>query len=38
MRGDPQALDRKTLLTFLYKFARGEWVGIPAARDAYCHV
>lgn len=35
MRDDPRALDRKTLLlTFLYKFARHEWVGISAAWDA----
>ena len=32
MRDDPRALDRKTiLLTFLYKFARHEYVGISAA-------
>ena len=32
MRDDPQTLDRKTLLlTFLYKFARHEYVGISAA-------
>jgi hypothetical protein len=32
MQDDPQALDRKTLLlTFLYKFARHEYVGISAA-------
>jgi hypothetical protein len=31
---DPQQIDRKTrLLTFLYKFARHEWVGISAAWD-----
>jgi hypothetical protein len=31
---DPRALDRATLfLTFLYKFARHEWVGISAAWD-----
>jgi hypothetical protein len=35
MQDDPQTLDRKTLLlTFLYKFARHEWVGISAAWDA----
>src|SRR2546425_5438645 len=34
MRDDPQSLDRRTLLlTFLYKFARHEWVGISAAWD-----
>jgi hypothetical protein len=34
MRVDPRSLDRKTLLfTFLYKFARHEWVGISAAWD-----
>jgi hypothetical protein len=34
MRDDPRALDRKTLLlTFLYKFARHEYVGISAAWD-----
>jgi len=34
MRDDPRALDRTTLLlTFLYKFARHEWVGISAAWD-----
>lgn len=32
MQDDPQTLDRKTLLlTFLYKFARHEFVGISAA-------
>ena len=32
MQDDPQTLDRKTLLlTFLYKFARHEYVGISAA-------
>jgi hypothetical protein len=32
MRDDPATLDPKTLLlTFLYKFARHEWVGISAA-------
>lgn len=32
MQDDPQTLDRKTLLlTFLYKFARHEYVGICAA-------
>jgi len=35
MRDDPRTLDRTTLLlTFLYKFARHEWVGISAAWDA----
>ena len=34
MQDDPRTLDRKTLLlTFLYKFARHEWVGISAAWD-----
>jgi hypothetical protein len=34
MRDDPRSLDRRTLLlTFLYKFARHEWVGISAAWD-----
>jgi hypothetical protein len=34
MQDDPRRLDRKTLLlTFLYKFARHEWVGISAAWD-----
>src|SRR5436190_5341249 len=34
MRDDPRTLDRKTLLlTFLYKFARHEYVGISAAWD-----
>jgi len=34
MRDDPRMLDRKTLLlTFLYKFARHEYVGISAAWD-----
>src|SRR5262245_39105022 len=34
LRVDPRALDRTTLLlTFLYKFARHEWVGISAAWD-----
>ena len=34
MRDDPRSLDRKTLLlTFLYKFARHEYVGISAAWD-----
>lgn len=34
MQDDPQTLDRKTLLlTFLYKFARHEYVGISAAWD-----
>ena len=32
MQDDPRTLDRKTLLlTFLYKFARHEFVGISAA-------
>jgi hypothetical protein len=35
MRDDPRTLDRKTLLlTFLYKFARHEFVGITAAWEA----
>ena len=34
MKDDPATLDRKTLLlTFIYKFARHEWVGISAAWD-----
>ena len=34
LQDDPGSLDRKTLLlTFLYKFARHEWVGISAAWD-----
>jgi hypothetical protein len=34
MADDPETLDLKTrLLTFLYKFARHEWVGITAAWD-----
>ena len=34
MRDDPRTLDRRTLLlTFLYKFAWHEWVGICAAWD-----
>ncbi len=34
MVDDPKTFDRKTLLlTFLYKFARHEWVGISAAWD-----
>jgi hypothetical protein len=34
MRDDPRQLDRRTLLlTFLYKFARHEWIGISAAWD-----
>jgi hypothetical protein len=34
MRDDPRVLDVKTrFLTFLYKFARHEWVGITAAWD-----
>jgi hypothetical protein len=32
LKDDPRGFDRKTLLlTFLYKFARQEWVGISAA-------
>jgi hypothetical protein len=35
MRDDLRTLDRPTLLlTFLYKFARHEWVGISAAWDS----
>jgi hypothetical protein len=35
MRDDPRTLDRETLLlTFLYKFARHEWVGISTAWEA----
>ena len=35
MQDDPRTLDRKTLLlTFLYKFARHEFVGISAAWNA----
>lgn len=35
LQEDPRQLDAKTLLfTFLYKFARHEWVGISAAWDA----
>ena len=35
MQDDPRTLDRKTLLlTFLYKFARHEWVGISSAWEA----
>src|SRR2546427_3040483 len=35
MQDDPRSLDRRTLLlTFLYKFARHEWIGISAAWDA----
>jgi hypothetical protein len=35
MQDDPQSLDRKTLLlTFLYKFARHEYVGIVGAWEA----
>src|SRR5262245_21976362 len=35
MQDDPRTLDRKTLLlTFLYKFARHEFVGITAAWGA----
>jgi hypothetical protein len=34
MKDDPATFDRKTLLlTFIYKFARHEWVGISAAWD-----
>ncbi len=34
LQDDPGSFDRKTLLlTFLYKFARHEWVGISAAWD-----
>ncbi|HKZ03917.1 MAG TPA: hypothetical protein VJU81_00480 [Methylomirabilota bacterium] len=34
LRADARRLDRKTLFfTFLYKFARHEWVGISAAWD-----
>jgi len=34
MKDDPGSFDRKTLLlSFLYKFARHEWVGISAAWD-----
>ena len=34
MRDDPRTLDRRTLLlTFLYKFARHEYVGISSAWD-----
>jgi hypothetical protein len=34
MKDDPSTFDRKTLLlTFLYKFARHEWVGICGAWD-----
>src|SRR5262249_49868941 len=34
VRDDPRTLDRRTLLlTFLYKFARHEWIGISAAWD-----
>jgi len=34
MVDDPKTFDKKTLLlTFLYKFARHEWVGISAAWD-----
>ena len=34
LRVAPSAMDRKTLLlTFLYKFARHEWVGVSAAWD-----
>jgi len=35
MQDDPRSLEPKTrLLTFLYKFARHEWVGISAAWDS----
>ena len=35
LQDDPGTFDRKTLLlTFLYKFARHEWVGITCAWDA----
>lgn len=35
MQDEPQSLDRATLLlSFLYKFARHEWVGISAAWEA----
>ncbi len=34
MQDNPRSLDRRTLLlTFLYKFARHEWIGISAAWD-----
>src|SRR4029453_14632152 len=34
MRDDPRSLDRRTLLlTFLYKFARHEWIGTSPAWD-----
>jgi len=39
MQDDPQTLDRKTLLlTFLYKFARHEYVGISAAWNRTEHM
>jgi hypothetical protein len=39
MRDDPRTLDRKTLLlTFLYKFARHEFVGISAAWSASARI
>jgi len=39
LRADPRSLDRITLfLTFLYKFARHEWVGISAAWDQTCNM
>jgi hypothetical protein len=39
MRDDPRSLDRKTLLlTFLYKFARHELVGISAAWSASARI
>jgi hypothetical protein len=35
MQDNPETLDQRTrLLTFLYKFARHEWIGISAAWDA----
>jgi hypothetical protein len=37
LHADPRTLDRTTLfLTFLYKLARHEWVGISAAWDETC--
>ncbi len=39
LHADPASLDRTTLfLTFLYKFARHEWVGISAAWDQTCNM
>lgn len=39
LRADPRSLDHPTLfLTFLYKFARHEWVGISAAWDQTCNM